>query len=118
MPRPQLNPTEDQRHLVKSMAAVGISQEQIALKIGVRSPKTLRKHFRKELDLGMTEANYKVAQTLFQMATSGECPAATIFWAKTRNGFRERPASSVTPAGPPPPFVVAQEPGGTEHGNA
>ena len=47
MSRPQLTPTEEQRRLVKSMAAVGISHEDIARKLRIRSPKTLRKHFRK-----------------------------------------------------------------------
>jgi hypothetical protein len=39
MPRPKLNPTEEQRRLVKSLAAVGIPHEDIARKIGFRSPK-------------------------------------------------------------------------------
>jgi hypothetical protein len=117
MPRPQLNPTEDQRRLVKSMAAVGTPQEEIARKIGVRSPKTLRKYFREELALGSTEANYRVGQTLFQMATSGECPAATIFWAKTRNRFRERPSDDGRPT-TPPPFIVTCEPGGPAYDHA
>jgi len=110
MARPQFKPNDDHRRMVKSMAAMGIPHEQIATKIGIRSPKTLRRHFRDELDLGSTEANYKVAQTLFQMATSGECPAATIFWAKTRNRFRERdreePARVI-----PPAFIVAPQQG-------
>jgi len=111
MARPQLNPTKEQRDIVKSMAAMGTPHQDIALKIGIRSPKTLRKYFRQELDLGATEANYKVAKTLFGMATSGDCPAATIFWAKTRNGFREHPQSAGAPIAPPP-FIVAREPQG------
>jgi hypothetical protein len=111
MPRPPLNPSKEQRDIVKSMAAMGIPQEDIGRKIGIRSPKTLRKHFREELGLGATEANYKVAKTLFEMATSGECPAATIFWAKTRNGFREHPHSAGVPMAPPP-FIVMREPEG------
>jgi hypothetical protein len=108
MPRPQFNPTIEHRDIVKSMAAMGIPHEDIARKIGVRSPKTIRKHFREELDLGATEANYKVATTLFKMATSGEHPAATIFWAKTRNGFREHSHATTVPIAPPP-FIVARE---------
>jgi hypothetical protein len=90
---------------------MGIPHQDIALKIGIRSPKTIRKYFRQELDLGVTEANYKVAKTLFEMATSGDCPAATIFWAKTRNGFREHPHSAGAPI-TPPPFIVAPAPAG------
>jgi len=117
MPRPPLQPTDEQRRLVKSMSAMGIPHEDIAPMINIRSAKTLRTHFRKELDRGMTEANYKVAQTLFQMATSGEHLGATIFWAKTRLRFRERGADDVRPTAPPP-FIVACEPGGQVHGQA
>jgi hypothetical protein len=111
MARPTFAPTADQRALVKSMAGLGVPHEEIARKIGIRSPKTLRKHFRDELDLGATEADYNVRRTFYQMATSGQCPAATIFWMKTRAGWRERPA--VEPAlAPPPPFIVAAAPQG------
>lgn len=116
MPRPKFSPTDDQRRLVKSMAAIGIPHEDIALKIGVRSAKTLRKYFRDELDLGQIEANCKVGQTLFKLATSGECPAATMFWHKTRMRFRERPEAG--PRMPLPPFVVAQDLGGQMYAQA
>jgi hypothetical protein len=106
--RPQFKPTKEQRDIVKSMAAMGTPHDDIGRKIGIRSPKTLRKHFRDELDLGAMEANYKVAKTLFQMATSGEDTAATIFWTKTRNGFRQHP-HSVAVSIAPPPFIVARD---------
>ena len=117
MPRPPFKPTDHHRALVKSMAAVGIPHEQIAIQIGIRSAKTLRKHFRDELDRGVTEANYKVGQTLFSMATSGDSAAATIFWSKTRLGLRERPTDG-KPAAPPPPFIVTPDTGGLIHGQA
>ncbi|MEO3475934.1 hypothetical protein AAFN86_29080, partial [Roseomonas sp. CAU 1739] len=37
-----------------------------------------------------TEANAKVAQSLFQMATQGKNVAAAIFWMKARAGWREK----------------------------
>jgi hypothetical protein len=117
MPRPALKPTDQQRALVKSMAAMGIPHEQIAVQVGILSAKTLRKHFREELDRGVTEANYKVSQTLFKMATSGEHPAATFFWLKTRTGLRERPADD-RPLAPAPPFIVTSDTGGLVHGQA
>jgi hypothetical protein len=113
MPRPPFSPTNEQRGVVKSMAAVGIPHDAIAMKIGIRSPKTLRKHFRQELDLGVTEANYKVSRILFDMAASGQHPAATFFWLKCRAGWRERPAFEPA-SGALPPFVVAQAPGGQQ----
>jgi hypothetical protein len=110
VPRPKIKPTDEQRRLVKSLAAFGTRQEDIARAVGVRSPKTLRKHYREELDRGAVEANANVARTMYQMATSGEHPTASMFWLKCRAGWRERPAFEPA-AIPPPPFVVAQENG-------
>ncbi|MGA2717221.1 MAG: hypothetical protein ABSG41_29435 [Bryobacteraceae bacterium] len=110
MPRPRLKPTEDQRRMVKSMAAMGIRQDQIAMKLGIRSPKTLSAHFREELDRGETDANYNVANALYNQAISGST-AAAIFWMKTRARWRERAVPEYATA-EPPPFVVALENGG------
>jgi hypothetical protein len=89
MGRTKFEPDPGQRQLVKSLAALGGRHEDIAQQIGLRSPKTLRKHFRGELDRGAAEANSQVARTLFKMATSGEYPGATMFWLKCRAGWRE-----------------------------
>lgn len=94
------------------MAACGIDQEQIAARIGIRSPKTLRRHYRQELDRGSVDANTRVAQTLLKMATSGNHAAATIFWLKSRAGWKDHSGaehSAVTA----PPFIVTQENEGT-----
>lgn len=111
MPRPKLNPTPDQRKQVKSFAAFGIPHEDIAKVLGIKSPKTLRKHFRQELDLGAIEANARVAQTFLKMATSGNCPAATIFFLKSRARWTEQPAQEPALIRLPE-FVVAQDVGG------
>ncbi len=108
MPRPRIQTNEEQRRLVKSFSACGVPQEQIARRLGIRSAKTLRKHFREELDRGALDANTTVAQTLYKMATSGNHPAATFFWLKTRAGWRERAQFEPT-ASMPPPFVIAKE---------
>ena len=108
MPRPRLNPSEDQRRVVKSMAAMGTPQEHISRRIGIRSAKTLRKYFRDELDFGTAEANYNVTLTLYQMATSGKSIAATQFWLKTRGRLREIPVEDDHKIAPMP-FVVARE---------
>jgi hypothetical protein len=86
--RKTFEPTEPQRRMVESLAGCGTPQEGIASIMDINS-KTLRKHFRRELDCGAAKANAQVANTLFKMATSGKCPPATIFWTKTRNGWRE-----------------------------
>jgi hypothetical protein len=108
MPRPKLNPTDEQRRLVKPLAAFGIRHDEIAKMINVRSPKTLRKHFRVELDRGAAEANSSVAQALYKMAVSGEHPAATLFWLKCRAGWKERPSFEPAMAAAPAPFIVAK----------
>lgn len=108
MSRPRLEPTEEQRRRVKSLSAYGIKQEHIAQMMGIRSPKTLRKHFRVELTRGAIEADAQVGQTLYQMATSGKHPAATIFWLKTRAGWREIQIVETRPAATPD-FVVTVE---------
>lgn len=94
MGRPRFKPSESDRKSVQTMAAYGVPEEQIARTVGRRgiSPKTLRKHFRSELSNGQAVANAKIAQTLFQMATSGEHPAVTIFCAKVRLHMREKAA--------------------------
>jgi len=71
------------------MSGLGLPQEQIAMLLEV-DPKTLRKHFRDDLDRGMAEANVKIAQSLFNMATTGGSVAAAIFWMKARAGWREK----------------------------
>ena len=80
--------TSEQRKTVRAMAAFGIPQIEIANVVGI-SDRTLRKVFREELDKAATEANAKVAEVCFRMATSGTVPAATFFWLKTRAGWRE-----------------------------
>ncbi len=87
------------------MASMGLLQTQIATVFGI-SDKTLRKYFRDELRAAAIEANFQVIQTLFQMATSGKNTAASIFWAKTRCGFR--PPDSPNPPKPalPPSRIV------------
>ena len=82
MPRPSFQPTEEQRKRVKSLSALGFRHDDICLMIGLRSPKSLRKHFRRELSTGMAEANAAVARMAYQMAISGRCLAMTIFWTK------------------------------------
>jgi hypothetical protein len=71
------------------MAAYGIPEIDISAVLGL-DPKTLRKHYRDELDLGETKANAQVAGFLFSAAKSGNV-TAQIFWLKTRARWRETP---------------------------
>jgi hypothetical protein len=79
--------TEEMRRKVKMLAGIGVPQHNIAQQIGC-SPKTLRLHFREELDRGVAEANTMIAGTLFNTAKNGNV-TAMIFWLKTRGRWRE-----------------------------
>jgi DNA-binding transcriptional MerR regulator len=82
MSRPSFQPKQEQRKLVKSLSALGLPQEQICALVGMRSPKTLRKHFREALNEGAAEAEAAVMRTAYAMATSGKCLSMTLFWSK------------------------------------
>lgn len=89
MPFEAYDPTDEQRRTVRAMAGFGVPQPDIATFLRI-DPKTLRKYYRDELDQGVTEANVKVAQSLFNMATKQNNVAAAIFWMKARAGWSER----------------------------
>ena len=109
MPRPNFIATNEQRKMVRTMAAYGIHQDDIARCVGLRSAKTLRRHFREELDRAATEANAQVAQSLYQQAISGKKTGATIFWLKSRAGWRESAAGVPRPAEAPPFLVLGEK---------
>jgi hypothetical protein len=90
--------TEENRRMVKAMAGFGVPHEGIATMLDI-DPKTLRRHYRRELDRGSVEATAKVAQSLFQMATVEKNVAAAIFWMKARGGWREKHEVQVSMAG-------------------
>jgi hypothetical protein len=90
MARPSYAPEPAARKQVEAMAAYGIPEADIAAVLKVDA-KTLRKHFREELDLGHTKANAQVAGFLFNAAKNGNV-TAQIFWLKTRAQWREPPA--------------------------
>ena len=82
-------PDPSSRRQVEAMAAYGIPETDISRVVGVDA-KTLRKHYRDELDMGETKANAQVAGFLFNSARSGNV-TAQIFWLKTRARWREAP---------------------------
>ena len=87
MSRKPYQPTAESRQLVQLHATIGTQQEVIADIIGIDA-KTLRKHYREELDQSMAKANAQIGGALFNKAKNGDT-AAMIFWMKTRAGWRE-----------------------------
>jgi hypothetical protein len=97
MSRPRFVPTKEQRLTVKSLSAYGIKQEGIARMVGLRSTKTLRKHFPEEIALGAIEAVAQVSQTHYQMAKSGKHAASTIHFLNTRARWLDEQGGPVSP---------------------
>lgn len=74
--RPSFEPTQSQRQMVEAMAGCGVPEADIAIVVGI-APKTLRKHFRDELDTGHIKASAKVAGNLYGIATGSGREAVT-----------------------------------------
>jgi len=94
MSRPAHKPDPVNRRQVEAMAGYGVPEADIARVLGI-DPKTLRRHYRDELDTGTIKANSRIAESLYRKAT-GEGPqsvTACIFWLKTRAQWREAPQS-------------------------
>jgi len=91
------------RRQVEAMAAFGVPERNIARVVGIDA-KTLRKHYRDELDTGQTKATAKVAESLFRKATTDgpQSVTAAIFWLKTRGGWKETSAVEVSGSGSHP----------------
>jgi hypothetical protein len=87
-------PTDESRHMVASLVANGLTQEQIAHALRISEP-TLRRHYRHELDCGFTDIYAKISHTLVQRALEGE-KACMIFWLKTKAGWRETSRNELT----------------------
>jgi hypothetical protein len=94
---PEHIPDNKTRAEVSALCAYGVPQEEISIYIGIDA-KTLRKHYRAELDSAKVKANVKVRRFLFEAASGdamakgasyADCLRGSMFWAKTQMGFRE-----------------------------
>jgi len=81
-------PTEEQRRYVKTMVAMGITQEGIARILEINK-NTVSKAFYREIGIAKDEANAKVAGVLFKMAIEDKNVSAAIFWLKTQAKWKE-----------------------------
>src|SRR5258705_2462708 len=109
MARPKFVPTDEQRRTVKSVSEYGITHEGIARVLHLRSPKTLRKHFRDELTLGEIEGVAQVAQTHHQMAKSGKHAASTIDYLDKHRRWLNAQTVETQPAAIPDFIVVLEK---------
>lgn len=88
--RPDYQPCQADRDTVLNMARVGLGHEVIAKCIGESGidEKTLRKHFRRELDTAAHMANATAGRMLFAAIEKGEA-WAICFWMKVRMNWKE-----------------------------
>lgn len=91
--KPEFVPTDQHREIVKLAAAVGIPQTDIGWLLDGISTQTLTKYFRDELNIGKTQANFRVGGTLYQMATgpldAKNTALAAIWWSKAQMGWKD-----------------------------
>lgn len=91
-----LHPNRRDSQQVETLKGMGASDDFIASHLSL-SLEDLRAHYSTPLAHGEEEANLRVAETFFEMATSGEHPQATIAWLKMRapEKWSERPTAEV-----------------------
>lgn len=87
-------PTVETRAQVEALSGYGVRHDEISVYLGI-DPKTLRKHYRDQLDKGHVKANVGVARALHKNATDGNV-TAQIFWLKARAGWRDRVDIEIT----------------------
>lgn len=85
---------EEHRKLVEQMSAVGVSQEQIGLILGI-SVDTISRHYKDEVSTAKTKANARIAGALYQKALKGD-NTCMIFWLKTQARWQETNHLEVT----------------------
>ena len=85
--KPPHKRTDEEAQSVSMMAAVGISQENIAnaLKMDI---KTLTKYYRDEIDTAWIKANAKVGGAMYNKAIGGDV-SAQKYWMGCRAGWKE-----------------------------
>lgn len=97
MAKPRFEPTEEERQIIKGLAAYGVSHKQMVTII--RRPKgrapdlypislpTFKKYFREELETAELTANNNVAKALYETAVDRghkNHVQAAIFWLQAR----------------------------------
>jgi hypothetical protein len=89
--KPPFKPTDADRTTVTIMVATGLKQEDIAACLGERGidPVTLRKHFKRELNIGVAKVNGICGVGIVRAMQAGESWALR-YWAGARMGWNDR----------------------------
>jgi hypothetical protein len=86
--RSPYRPTEDDREIVHSMVIVGFDQPTICARLGIAG-KTLRKHFREDLDNAYTMLVVSVRLQIIRKADEGDTQA--LIYLNRVLGWNDRP---------------------------
>jgi len=92
MSRRPHQPTPKELKYVEALSSYGVPEDDIARVVGI-TIKTLRKHYRDQLENGSTRANAQIAGFLFTAAKKGSVPAM-MFWLRCRSRWAEGSALS------------------------
>lgn len=101
--KPRWRPSDEEMILIEKLSGFGMTESQLANLLGVSistfqlAEKAKDGLLRQCLLRGRDKAKAKVGETAYRMATSGKCPAMTIFWLKTQCRWKEPPSDVVFP---------------------
>jgi hypothetical protein len=88
-----LHPNKRDLKQVETLAGLGASENYICEHLRI-TPAQLKTHYSSALEYGKEHANLEVAETFFQLATSGEHPNITMAWMKMRAGWSDGPIAT------------------------
>ena len=86
-----VNKTDENANMVRQLSGLGIPHAQICAILDISKP-SLYKYYEKELLNGKAQANAKISENLFKIATGTgrEAVTACIFWLKTQCQWNEK----------------------------
>jgi len=88
MPLPAHSPTDESRAEVQRLSGVGITQLQISMLLDM-DVKTLTKHYRNDIDMGIAKSDSILAGALYKKAIEDEDLGAMIWLSKVRLRWKE-----------------------------
>jgi hypothetical protein len=90
MGRPRKTPTNEQATQAEQLAAIGVSDADIASVMGV-SEATLKNYLADRLKTGRAKGRTKIGKAMFDAALAGNV-SAQVWWSKNQMGWRDQPA--------------------------
>lgn len=76
---------------VETLAGLGASEQYICTHLNLTLDQ-LYEFYQRQLEYGKEHANLEVAETFFDLATSGDHPNITAMWMRMRAGWSDSPA--------------------------